>query len=43
MAAEKDNKAETEAEARAFMEEDDAVREKIMTAELFPFRVALIR
>ena len=35
--------AETEAEARAFMEEDDAVREKIMTAELFPFRVALIR
>ena len=33
--------AETEAEARAMMEEDDAVKEKIMTAELFPFRVAL--
>ena len=35
--------AETEAEARAFMEEDDAVKEKIMTAQLFPFRVALGR
>ncbi len=35
--------ADTEAEARAFMEEDDAVKEKIMTAQLFPFRVALIK
>ena len=35
--------ADTEAEARAFMEEDDAVKERIMTAQLFPFRVALIK
>jgi uncharacterized protein YciI len=35
--------ADSEAEARAFMEEDDAVKEKIMTAQLFPFSVALIR
>jgi uncharacterized protein YciI len=35
--------ADTEAEARALMEEDDAVKEKIMTAQLFPFRVALIK
>ena len=33
--------AESEAEARKMMEEDDAVKEKIMTAELFPFSVAL--
>lgn len=32
-----------EEEARKIMEEDDAVREKIMTAQLFPFSVALIR
>ena len=30
-------------EARKLMEEDDAVKEKIMTAQLFPFSVALIR
>ena len=30
-------------EARTIMDEDDAVKEKIMTADLFPFRVALIR
>jgi uncharacterized protein YciI len=30
-------------EARRIMEEDDAVRARIMTARLFPFRVALIR
>lgn len=30
-------------EARKFMEEDDAVREKIMTAQVFPFSVALIK
>jgi uncharacterized protein YciI len=30
-------------EARRIMSEDDAVKEKVMTAELFPFRVALIR
>jgi uncharacterized protein YciI len=33
----------SEEEARKIMEEDDAVKEKIMTAQLFPFRVALIR
>lgn len=33
----------SEEEARKIMEEDDAVKEKIMTAELFPFRVALSR
>ena len=33
----------SEEEARKILEEDDAVKEKIMTAQLFPFRVALIR
>lgn len=33
----------TEEEARRIMEEDDAVKEKIMTAQLFPFSVALIK
>ena len=33
----------SEQEARRIMEEDDAVRAGIMTARLFPFRVALIR
>jgi uncharacterized protein YciI len=28
-------------EARQIMENDDAVKEKVMTAELFPFKVAL--
>ena len=32
-----------EEEARRIMEEDDAVKEKIMTAQLFPFSVALIK
>lgn len=31
----------SEAEARRLMENDDAVKEGIMTAQLFPFRVAL--
>ena len=35
--------ADSEAEARKMMEEDDAVKEKIMTAQLFPFSVALIK
>lgn len=35
--------AADEAEARKVMEGDDAVKEKIMTAQLFPFSVALIR
>lgn len=35
--------ADSDAEARKLMEEDDAVKEKIMTAQLFPFKVALIR
>jgi uncharacterized protein YciI len=35
--------APSEDEAREFMEADDAVKEKIMTAQLFPFRVALIK
>lgn len=35
--------ADSEDEARRQMEADDAVREKIMTAQLFPFRVALAR
>lgn len=35
--------AASEEEARQFMEEDDAVREKIMTAQVFPFSVALIK
>lgn len=33
--------AETEEQARQIMENDPAVKEKLMTAELFPFRVAL--
>ena len=33
----------SEGEARKIMEEDDAVRAGVMTARLFPFRVALIR
>lgn len=33
----------SEEEARRIMSEDDAVREKIMTAQLFPFSVALIK
>ena len=35
--------AESEQEARRIMEEDDAVKEGVMTAQLFPFRVALIK
>ncbi|HEX6183551.1 MAG TPA: YciI family protein [Pyrinomonadaceae bacterium] len=35
--------AESEDEARKVMEADDAVKEQIMTAQLFPFSVALIR
>ena len=35
--------ADTEEEARGVMEADDAVKEKIMTAQLFPFSVALIK
>ena len=35
--------AASEEEARELMEADDAVKEKIMTAQLFPFRVALIK
>ena len=35
--------ANSEAEARQMMEEDTAVKEKIMTAQLFPFSVALIK
>jgi uncharacterized protein len=35
--------ADSEAEARRMMEADDAVKEKIMTAQLFPFSVALIK
>ncbi|MBA3713719.1 MAG: hypothetical protein H0W76_14890 [Pyrinomonadaceae bacterium] len=34
---------ESEKEARAIMENDDAVKEKIMTAQLFPFGIALIK
>ena len=33
----------SEEEARKIMDEDEAVKEKIMTAQLFPFRVALIK
>jgi uncharacterized protein len=33
--------ADSEAQARKIMESDDAVREKIMTAKLFPFRAVL--
>jgi uncharacterized protein YciI len=32
---------DSEEEARHVMENDDAVKEKIMTAELLPFKVAL--
>ncbi len=35
--------AESEASARQIMESDPAVVKGIMTAELFPYRVALIR
>lgn len=35
--------ADSEQEARGLMEADDAVKEKIMTAQLFPFSVALIK
>ena len=35
--------AEDEEKAKAFMKEDPAVKEGIMTAELFPYRVALSR
>ena len=35
--------ADDEEQARAFMEEDPTVKEGIMTAELFPYRVALLR
>lgn len=35
--------AASEEEARKFMEADDAVKEKIMTAQFFPFSVALIK
>jgi uncharacterized protein len=34
---------DSEEEARKIMEEDEAVKEKLMTAQLFPFRVALIK
>ena len=35
--------ADSEEEARKVMEADAAVREKLMTAQLFPFSVALIK
>lgn len=35
-------RADTEDDARAFMTEDPAVSAGVMTAELFPFRVALL-
>ena len=35
--------AESREEARALMESDPSVAEGIMTAELFPYRVALMR
>lgn len=34
---------DSEDEARELMENDPAVKEKIMTAKLFPYRVALIK
>ena len=34
--------AESEAEARQIMTEDPAVKNGIMTAELFPYRIALV-
>lgn len=36
-------KADSEAEALVIMENDPAVREGIMTAELFPFNIALMQ
>lgn len=33
--------AETENKAKAIMDNDPAVKEKVMTAELFPFRISL--
>ncbi|WP_113929073.1 YciI family protein [Bacillus sp. P14.5] len=35
--------AETEEEAQSIMNQDPAVKEGIMTAELFPFQVALMQ
>ncbi|BCB02813.1 YciI family protein [Bacillus sp. KH172YL63] len=35
--------AEGEESARTFMNEDPAVKEGIMTAELFPYRIALLK
>ncbi|NMH67504.1 hypothetical protein HF072_01625 [Bacillus sp. RO3] len=35
--------AEDKEKAEAFMQEDPAVKEGIMTGELFPYRVALLR
>ncbi|MGG3914869.1 YciI family protein [Bacillus sp. es.034] len=35
--------ADDEEQAKAFMKEDPTVAEGIMTAELFPYRVALLR
>ncbi|WP_374056255.1 YciI family protein [Rossellomorea sp. FM04394] len=35
--------AEDAEKARAFMQEDPTVKEGIMTAELYPYRVALLR
>ncbi|MCR8849503.1 YciI family protein [Rossellomorea sp. SC111] len=35
--------ADDEEQAKAFMKEDPTVTEGIMTAELFPYRVALLR
>ncbi|MGR3763338.1 YciI family protein [Rossellomorea sp. NS-SX7] len=35
--------AENEAAAEEFMREDPSVKEGIMTAELFPYRVALLK
>ena len=34
--------AESEQDANVIMENDPAVKEKVMTAELFPYRVALM-
>lgn len=35
-------RADSDEEAKTFMDEDPAVREGVMTATLFPFRVALL-
>ncbi len=35
-------KAESEDAARRLMESDPAVKDKVMTAELFPYRIALV-